>query len=70
MEPECDEFGSREGLNIAKANVEKYFAVVGVLEEWQKSLIVMENYVPYFFTNVTCIKSIHYGTRDRAQNIL
>ena len=49
MEPVCDEFGSKEALNLAKLNVEKYFAVVGVLEEWDKSLQVLENYVPSYF---------------------
>ena len=48
-EPECDEFGSEAALSIAKRNVEKYFAVVGVLESLDKSLEVLEHYVPRFF---------------------
>ena len=48
-EPECDEFGSEAALSIAKRNVEKYFAVVGVLELLDLSLEVLENYVPRFF---------------------
>ena len=51
MEPECEIFGSRQALEIAKRNVEKYYAVVGVLEKMQESLEVLENYVPAFFKN-------------------
>ena len=29
--------------------MDKYFAVVGVLEEWQTSLAVLEAYLPRFF---------------------
>ena len=70
MDPKCDEFGSREALNMAKVNVEKYFAVVGILEEWQKSLLVMENYVPYFFKNAseTYLKKMK-GKHKNSNNI-
>ena len=47
--PECNEFESAHALATAKANVEKYFAVVGVLEWLDKSLHVLENYVPKYF---------------------
>jgi len=52
MDPECNIFGSKEGLELAKSNVEKYYAVVGVLEKWQETLQVLEEYVPMFFRNV------------------
>ncbi len=42
-------FGSPEALAKAKENVEKYFAVVGVLEWLDKSLEVLEHYVPRYF---------------------
>ena len=45
----CDIFGSRAALEIAKTNVEKYYSVVGVLELWNESLRVFEEFVPYFF---------------------
>ena len=48
-EPECDEFGSEAALSIAQRNVDKYFAVVGVLEFLDQSLEVLEHYVPRFF---------------------
>ena len=51
MDPLCDEFGSQQALEMAKSNVERYYAVVGVLEKWDDTLRVLENYVPRFFTN-------------------
>ncbi len=47
--PQCDAFNSKRMLDIAKSNVEKHFAVVGVLEDWDMSLEVLEAYVPRFF---------------------
>lgn len=49
MYEECDIFGSQIALKRAKENVEKYFAVVGVVELMNESLAVLENYVPFFF---------------------
>ena len=51
MGPECNYFESEEALATAKKNVEKYFAVVGILEQMQKSLQVFEDYVPRYFAN-------------------
>ena len=39
-------------MEIAKNNVEKYYAVVGILEKWQETLEVFENYLPAFFKDV------------------
>ena len=36
-----------------KKNVEKYYAVVGVLEEMEKSLHVFEKYIPSVFYNAS-----------------
>ena len=36
-------------LRKAKENVEKHYAVVGVLEEMNKTLTVLEHYLPRFF---------------------
>ena len=36
-------------MQKAKENVEKHYAVVGVLEELNKTLTVLEHYVPRFF---------------------
>ena len=48
MEPECRIFGSHHALQTAKKNVERYYAVVGVLEEMNKSTVVFEKYIPKF----------------------
>jgi hypothetical protein len=37
--------------------VERQFAVVGILEEMEKSLLVMEHYVPRFFSGVSTVYS-------------
>ncbi len=36
-------------MKKAKENVEKHYAVVGVLEELNMTLTVLEHYVPRFF---------------------
>ena len=41
--------GNVEALQAAKYNLEKHYAVVGVLEELNKTLTVLEHYVPRFF---------------------
>lgn len=48
-------FGNREGLNRAMQVVEKDFAVVGILEDWDKTLAVLEHYIPRYFKGVTKI---------------
>ncbi|XP_068203308.1 heparan sulfate 2-O-sulfotransferase pipe-like [Palaemon carinicauda] len=48
-DPFCPIFGSPEGLRQAKEVVEKEFAVVGILEEWPKTLAVLEHYIPRYF---------------------
>ena len=49
----CDVFGSREALELAKSNVEKYYSVVGVLELWNETLQTLEHYIPFFFKDAT-----------------
>lgn len=39
-------------LNQAKENVEHYYPVVGVLEELNSTLEVLESKLPYFFKGV------------------
>lgn len=53
MDDECAKFNSVEAMQRAKANVERYYAVVGVLEEMNKTLAVLENYIPRFFEGAT-----------------
>ncbi|XP_076029864.1 uronyl 2-sulfotransferase homolog pip-like [Oratosquilla oratoria] len=50
---DCTTFGDEEALRKAKATVESSFAVVGVLEDMNKTLAVLEHYVPRFFSGAT-----------------
>ena len=36
-------------MEMAKINVDKHYAVVGVLEMWDNTLEVLENKLPFFF---------------------
>ena len=42
-------FNNKEVLEAAKANVEKYYSVVGVTELWDETLEVLEHQLPFFF---------------------
>lgn len=46
---ECTPFNTDGALQRAKLAVEKHYAVVGVLEDLNTTLTVLENYVPKFF---------------------
>ena len=50
MSSKCNNFASEEALKIAKTNVEKYYAVVGILERWQDSLQLLE--VVHVYDNI------------------
>jgi hypothetical protein len=52
-------------MQRAKRNVEEHYAVVGILEEMDLTLQVLENYVPRFFSGAT---KVYYGPSD-ATNI-
>ena len=52
-DPECLVFNSITAAQRAKKNIEKYYAVVGVLEEMKKSINVFERYIPKFFNNAS-----------------
>ena len=60
MSYDCENFESHSALRIAKNNVEKYFAVVGVMERWQESLQLFEHYVPAYFKNARKIYNGRY----------
>merc|ERR1712029_775182 len=47
--PECKVMGSRAALEKAKFNAEKYYSVIGLSEDFQVSLFVMEHYLPRYF---------------------
>merc|ERR1719348_2399372 len=46
---ECTGFNTEIAMRRAKENVERHYAVVGVLEDLNKTLTVLEHYVPRFF---------------------
>ncbi|CAB3260005.1 unnamed protein product [Arctia plantaginis] len=48
-EPQCTPFNSVEALQRAKRVVEQQYAVVGVLEDLNSTLLAFERYVPRFF---------------------
>ena len=54
----CREVGSREALARAKTNVEQAYPVVGVLEQLDASLRVLEARLPRFFRGV---RDLYYG---------
>jgi len=45
----CTGFNTEVAMKKAMENVEKHYAVVGILEELNKTLTVLEHYVPRFF---------------------
>ncbi|KAH0560497.1 hypothetical protein KQX54_005339 [Cotesia glomerata] len=49
----CMPFNTVGALERAKLSVEKHYAVVGVLEDINTTLTVLENYIPQFFEGAT-----------------
>ncbi|KAG1649447.1 Heparan sulfate 2-O-sulfotransferase 1 [Nymphon striatum] len=49
----CRLTGNEWALNVAKYNIENYYAVVGVLEDMDKTLQVLERYIPKFFSGIS-----------------
>ncbi|CAK1545016.1 unnamed protein product [Leptosia nina] len=48
-EPQCTPFNTVEALQRAKRVVEQQYAVVGVLEDMNSTLLALERYIPRFF---------------------
>ena len=48
----CKDPNSLAAISLAKTNVETWFAVVGIMEEMELSLRVMEREVPEVFTGM------------------
>ncbi|XP_069988777.1 heparan sulfate 2-O-sulfotransferase pipe-like [Penaeus vannamei] len=49
QDKKCTGFNTEYALQKAKENVEKHYSVVGVLEDLNTTLTVLEHYVPRFF---------------------
>ena len=58
-------FNTEVAMRKAKENVEKHYAVVGVLEELNKTLTVLEHYVPRFFKGA---KDVYYSEYSSIQH--
>lgn len=51
-------FNTEVAMRKAMENVEKHYAVVGVLEDLNKTLTVLEHYIPRFFNGA---KDVYYS---------
>ena len=56
-DPFCGEFNGERALAVAKENVDRHYAVVGVIEELNKTLEVMEAFMPDVFPGIQFILS-------------
>ncbi|XP_076366493.1 uncharacterized protein LOC143255146 isoform X3 [Tachypleus tridentatus] len=61
---ECMSLNNRAALELAITNVKKYYVVVGVLEEMNKTLAVLEGYIPRFFKGAPKL----YSIKPKVQN--
>ena len=66
---ECAKFNNKEAMQRAKRNVAQHYAVVGVLEMFDESLEVLENELPFFFSNAREVyKKKFQQVRKMSQN--
>lgn len=54
---ECMVVGSKWALNRAKANIDRWFPVVAVLERMTQSLRVLQHFLPKFFSGAPRVYS-------------
>lgn len=54
-------FNTLGALQRAKKAVERHYAVVGVLEDLNSTLTVLENYIPLFFKGAT---QVYWGMQS------
>ena len=45
----CNKFNNPLALQLAKSNVEKYYPVIGIVENMNKTLAVLEHFWPEYF---------------------
>lgn len=64
----CDDLESDRLYAAAVANVDRYFAVVGVLEYFQESLEVLEAYLPRFFAGARRVMAENEAVRHVNRN--
>ena len=68
-DPECDVFNGSGAFKRAVENVEKYFPVVGVLEELDSSLRVLEAFLPRYFSGASEILAKEPSEKHKNKNI-
>lgn len=54
----CSPFNTLGALERAKRAVEQHYAVVGILEDLNSTLTVLEHYVPRFFSGAS---NVYWG---------
>ncbi|XP_069701265.1 heparan sulfate 2-O-sulfotransferase pipe [Periplaneta americana] len=62
----CMPFNTASALQRAKRAVERHYAVVGILEDLNSTLTVLENYIPLFFKGA---KEVYWDEVDRFTRI-
>lgn len=62
----CTGFNTEFAMQKAKENVERHYAVVGILEEMNMTLTVLEHYVPRFFKGA---KSLYWNEMKRFSKV-
>ena len=67
--PECDEFDGEAMLKRSVENVERYFAVVGVLEDLDASVRILEALLPRYFSGAAEILATQPTERHKNRNI-
>ncbi|XP_069989574.1 heparan sulfate 2-O-sulfotransferase pipe-like isoform X2 [Penaeus vannamei] len=66
QQKECRKFNTEAALQMAKENVERYYSVVGVVEDLNVTLAVLEHYVPRFFRGAT---DLYWGEIKRFSKV-
>ena len=52
QDPQCRVVGNKWAMEMAMENVDKYYSVVGVIEEFSKTLKVLQQKLPFYFGGV------------------
>ena len=55
----CKSFNAERVLQVAKQNVDRAYPVVGVIEDLNKTLIVLENKMPHIFKGALKVCSLY-----------
>ena len=55
-------------FTLAKHNVERYYAVVGVLEKWKETMEVLEAYVPAYYKGAKEVYKNYFKDQPKNKN--